>query len=48
VEGEIGYYLWDLVNHNIVKSVDVIFNELEMYKRVAGDVNKIVDNFIEE
>ena len=37
VDGEFGYHLWDPVNHKIVRRSDVIFNEFEMHKRIAGE-----------
>jgi len=50
VNGEFGYSLRDPVNHKIVRSKDVIFNEFEMYKMPAGEmeVKKNVEKFIEQ
>jgi hypothetical protein len=33
VDGEFGYRLWDPINNNAIRSKDVIFNELEMFKK---------------
>ena len=43
-----GYRLWDPVNHKMIRSKDVIFNEFKVYKRLASDmeVKKTVDRFI--
>ena len=29
---DFGYHLWDLKNHKIIRSTDVVFNEKVMYK----------------
>lgn len=49
-DGEFGYHLWDLVKHKIIISRDVIFNELEMFKRTTSNLEgkKIVDRFEEQ
>ena len=50
VDGEFGYRLWDPVKHKVIRSRDVIFNELQMFKKFAGDieVKKIVDKFADQ
>lgn len=50
VDGQLGYFLWDLVNHKVVTRMDVIFNELEMYKMFVVDieVKKIVYKFTKQ
>ena len=47
---DFGYYLWDLVKHKIIRSMDVIFNESEMFKRIVGEleVKKVIDRFEEQ
>ena len=44
--GEFGYCLWDPNKNKIIRSMDVIFNELEMFKRSTGnvEVKKIVNS----
>lgn len=46
-DDEFGYRLWDPVKHKVIRSSVVIFNELQMFKKYAGDieVKKIVDKF---
>jgi len=46
---DFGYRLWDPVKHKIIRSKDVIFNELEMFKRIVGEleVKKVIDRFEE-
>ena len=45
-DGEFGYRLWDPIKNKIIRSRDVIFNELEMFKSSIGnvEVNKIVNS----
>ena len=38
VNGEFGYRLWDLVKHKVIRSKDAIFNVLEMFKKLTGDM----------
>ena len=47
---DLGYRLWDLVKHKIIKSRDFIFNESEMFKRTVGEleVKKVIDRFEEQ
>ena len=47
---DFGYRLWDLVKHKIIRSMDVIFNELEMFKSTVGEleVKKVIDRFEEQ
>ena len=33
-----GYHLWDLESHKIIKSYDVVFNEKKMHKTPIKDV----------
>ena len=49
-DGEFGYLLWDPVKCRVIRSRDVIFNELEIFKRITSDmeVKKIVDRFVEQ
>ena len=49
-DSEFGYRLWDPVNNKVIRSRDVIFNELEMYKRHTGnmEVKKIANRFVEQ
>lgn len=46
-DGEFGYWLWDLIKHKVIRSRDVIFNELQMFKKSTGDmeVKKIIGKF---
>ena len=37
-DGEFGYRLWDPIKNKIIRSRDVIFNELENFKRSIGNV----------
>ena len=37
-DGEFGYHLWDLVKHKVIRSKDAIFNTLEMFKKLTGDM----------
>ena len=48
-DGEFGYHLWDPIKNKIVRLKDVIFNELEMFKRYTGnvEVKKIVNRLID-
>ena len=50
VDGEFGYRLWDLVKCKVIRSKDVIFNELEMLKNPSCDmeVKKLTDRFVEQ
>ena len=50
VDEEFGYRLWDPIKHKIIRSRDVIFNESEMFKRTAGEleVKKVIDRFEEQ
>jgi len=47
---DLGYHLWNLVIHKIIRSRDVIFNESEMFKRTVGEleVKKVIDRFEEQ
>ena len=49
-DGEFGYRLWDPVKSKVIRSRDVIFNELEMFKKPTCDmkVNKLTDRFVEK
>ena len=49
-DSEFGYRLWDPINNKVIRSRDVIFNKLEMYKRHTGDmeVKKIADRLVEQ
>ena len=44
-DGEFGYCLWDPNKNKIIRRRDVIFNELEMFKRSTDnvEVKKIVN-----
>lgn len=46
-DGGFGYWLWDLIKHKVVRSGDVIFDELEMLERPTCDmeVKKNIDRF---
>lgn len=48
--GELGYQLWDLVKNKVIWSRDLIFNELDMFKKIVGDMEfkKVVDRFDEK
>ena len=47
---EFGYRLWDPVKRKIIRSRNVIFNELEMFKRTVGEleVKKVIEKFEEQ
>ena len=47
---DFGYRLWDPLKHKIIRSMDVIFNESEMFKRTVGEleVKKFIDKFEEQ
>lgn len=36
--GEFGYHLWDLVKNKVIRSRDVTYNELEMFKMCTNDI----------
>ena len=40
VDGEFGYRLWDPIKNKIIRRRDVIFNELEVFKRSTGNVEE--------
>lgn len=46
---DFGYRLWDPVKHKIIRSMDVIFNGSEMFKRTVGDldIKKVMERFEE-
>ena len=44
---DFGYRLWDPVKHKIIRSRDVIFNELEIFKRTVGEL-EFIDRFEEK
>ena len=48
--GEFGYCMWDLAKWKVIRSRDVIFNELEMFNKPTCDmeVNKSNDRFVEQ
>ena len=48
-DGEFGYRLWDSVKSKVIRSRDVIFNELEMFKKPTCDmkVKKSTGRFVE-
>ena len=50
VDGEFGYRWWDPVKSKVIRSRDVIFNELEMFKKPICDmkVKKLTDWFVEQ
>ena len=45
--GELGYHLWDLVKHKVIRRKNVIFNELDMFKSTAChmEVKNIFEKF---
>jgi hypothetical protein len=49
VDDDFGYRLWDTIKNKVIRSRDVIFNELEMFKKSAGnmEVKKVVDRSVE-
>jgi hypothetical protein len=42
--------LWDPINNKFIRSMDVIFNELEMFKKSTGNmvVKRVVDRSVEQ
>ena len=49
-DGEFGYRLGDLIKSKVIRSRDVIFNELEVFKNPTCDieVKKSTDRFVEQ
>ena len=45
LEGKFGYKLWDLENRQIVWSLDIVFNELEMHKAAKRPIEVWRVNF---
>ena len=50
VDDDFGYRLWDIIKNKVIRSRDVIFNELEMFKKseVNMEVKKVVDRSVEQ